>query len=172
MKKLKIKIITGFRLDQHYTIDAEEAHKAYYLFLNPKERGIFKNGVALIGAHIQGIEPDYNSTMGWNPDHVLTADDLNQIREQGVDGLLRDALYAAKEAATTGLFPQLSSKNEKKDENRKLLNAQTALCNLCDKKGYTIIQKGNDRVAKYCECRTLKISNSPVPTATLPYSDH
>ena len=45
MKDLKIKIITGFRKDQYYTIDAEEAHKAYYLFLNPEERGVFNNGV-------------------------------------------------------------------------------------------------------------------------------
>ena len=75
MKDLKIKIITGFRKDQYYTIDAEEAHKAYYLFLNPEERGVFNNGVAMIGKNVQGIEPDYHATMGWNSTHTLDSDD-------------------------------------------------------------------------------------------------
>ena len=99
MNNLKIKIITGFRQDQHYTINADEAHKAYYLFLHPEERGIFNNGVALIGKNIQGIEPDYNSTMGWNKGYELNADDWNDIRNKGVDRKLRDVLSLAKEVA-------------------------------------------------------------------------
>jgi len=87
---MKIKLITGFRRDQYYTIDAEEAHKAYHLFLNPEQRGVFDNGVALKGENIQGIEPDYNSTMGWNADHVLEAEDWNEIKSKGVDRLLRE----------------------------------------------------------------------------------
>ncbi len=99
MKNLKIKIIIGYRKDQHYTINADEAHKAYYLFLNPDQRGIFKNGVAIIGQHIQGIEPDYNATMGWNADHNLDSDDWNEIRSTGKDRELRDVLTLAKDIA-------------------------------------------------------------------------
>ena len=99
MKNLKIKIIVGFRKDQHYTIEADEAHKAYYLFLNPQERGIFKNGVAIVGQNIQGIEPDHNATMGWNADHVLDGNDWNEIRKNGIDAKLRDVLQLAKETA-------------------------------------------------------------------------
>ena len=102
MNNLKVKIITGFRKDQHYTIEADEAHKAYYLFLNPSERGVFKNGVALIGQNIQGIEPDYNATMGWNADHVLDGDDFNELKSKGVDRQLRDTMFQAKEIAKTG----------------------------------------------------------------------
>lgn len=100
MKKLKVRIITGFREDQSHTIDAEEAHKAYYLFLHPEERGIFKDGLALVGKDIRAIEPDYHATMGWNPSHNLDGDDYNQIRGCGVDRELRDMLSLAKEVAT------------------------------------------------------------------------
>jgi hypothetical protein len=99
MKNLKIKLITGFRKDQHYTIDADEAHKAYYLFLNPEKRTVFKNGVALIGSNIHGIEPDYNATMGWNSDHILDGDDYNQMRIKGIDRKLRDTLQLARDIA-------------------------------------------------------------------------
>lgn len=99
MKNLKIKIITGFRKDQYYTIDADEAHKAYFLFLNPEKRTVFKTGVAVVGNSIQGIEPDFNATMGWNPDHTLTGDDFNDLRNRGIDRELRDTLELAKEVA-------------------------------------------------------------------------
>jgi hypothetical protein len=102
MKNLKIKIVTGFRKEQYHTIDAEEAHKAYYLFLHPNERGIFKNGVALRGESIQSIEPDYHASMGWNPTHTLDSDDMNEIRQKGIDTKLRDVLYAAKSVAQLG----------------------------------------------------------------------
>src|SRR5689334_22208246 len=97
--KLKVKVITGFRKDQAYTIDAEEAHKAYYLFLHPEKRGVFNNGVALIGADIRAIEPDYQGTMGWNPTHQLDSDDWNEMRTLGVDRALRRAVAAAKDSA-------------------------------------------------------------------------
>ncbi len=98
---MKLKIITGFRKEQHYTIDGEEAHKAYYLFLNPDKRGIFDNGVALIGNQIQGIEPDYHATMGWNDTHVLDGDDWNEIRGKKIDIKFRELQSKAKEIATT-----------------------------------------------------------------------
>lgn len=97
--ELKIKVITGFRDNQYYTIEADEAHKAYYLFLNPEKRGVFNNGVALIGKNIQGIEPDYNATLGYNPTYKLEADDWNELRRKGTDKELRIVLQEAKEVA-------------------------------------------------------------------------
>jgi hypothetical protein len=102
MNNLKVKLITGFREDQHYTIDADEAHKAYYLFLHTEERGVFSNGVAIIGKNIQSIEPDYNATMGWHSTHELDSDDFAEIRSKGIDRKLRDVLYQAKEVAMIG----------------------------------------------------------------------
>jgi hypothetical protein len=101
MKNLKIKIIVGFRRDQSYTIDAEEAHKAYYLFLNPEKRGVFNNGVALIGNDIKFIKPDYNATMGWNPTHILESSDWSEIRAIGLDKKFSHVLSSAKEIAKT-----------------------------------------------------------------------
>lgn len=94
-----IKIIIGFRENQFYTIEDEEAHKAYYLFLHPEERTVFSNGVALIGKYIQGIVPDYNASMGWSPTHELDSDDWNEIRSKGIDRDLRYILEKAKQIA-------------------------------------------------------------------------
>lgn len=96
MDKLFIKVITGFRDNQYYVINGDEAHKAYYLFMNPEERGVFKNGVALIGKNIQGIEPDWNETMGWNPTHKIVDDDWNEIHKRGVKTRMRELLTEAK----------------------------------------------------------------------------
>lgn len=96
MKKIKLKIIVGYREEQRYTIDSEEAHKAYYLFRNPEARAVFSNGVAIVGKNIMGIEPDYQATMGWNPTHILENDDWNEIKDEGVDKAARDLLYEAK----------------------------------------------------------------------------
>jgi len=105
---MKIKIITGFRQEQYLVIEADEAHKAYYLFLHPEERGVFSNGLALIGKNIQEIQPAYNETMGWNPTHTLDDDDWNEIRAKGVDKKLRDALFDAKQVASlAGKNPQV-----------------------------------------------------------------
>lgn len=95
MKKY-IKVITGYRQDQHYTIDAEEAHKAYYLFMNPEMRGVFNNGVALIGRDIRSIEPDYHATMGWNSTHYLDSDDWNELNSKGVVRKLRTVVSNAQ----------------------------------------------------------------------------
>ncbi len=99
MSNLKIKIVTGFREDQRYTLDIEEAHKAYYLFLHPEERGVFKNGLAIIGKHIQSVEPDYNTTMGWNKGYELQPEDYADIRKKGIDSELRNILSMAKKIA-------------------------------------------------------------------------
>lgn len=97
--KYKIKVITGFRKDQIHSIDANEAHKAYYLFLHPEQRGVFDNGLALKGSEIQKIMEDYHGTMGWNPTHELDNDDWDEIRSRGVDRKLRDILNLAQEVA-------------------------------------------------------------------------
>jgi hypothetical protein len=99
MKNLKVKIITGFRDEQCYSIGAEEVHKAYRLFNNPDERAIFSNGLALIGNSIRGIEPDLIGTMGWNKGYILTPDDYAEINSRGIDRKIRDVLYLAKEVA-------------------------------------------------------------------------
>ncbi len=99
MSKIKIKIITGFRENQFYSIDADEAHKAYYLFTHPEERGVFENGVALIGKNIQGIEPDWNAIMEYNPDYELDYEDWNELRSTGLERRAKEALVIAKDVA-------------------------------------------------------------------------
>jgi len=98
----KIKIVAGYRKDQQHSIPAEEAHKAYYLFLNPSKRGIFSNGLGLVGKNIQEILPDYNGTMGWNETHTLTSDDMNELRKQGIDRKLREIMTTAQKIGAIG----------------------------------------------------------------------
>lgn len=99
MKTYYIKAKTGFREDQFVTIPMQEAHKAYYLFLNPEERGLFSNGVGLIGKNIQEIQPDWNATMGWNQAHQLNADDFNELNRLGVNEKMKYLIMAAKDAS-------------------------------------------------------------------------
>lgn len=98
----KIKLIVGFRRDQEHSIDADEAHKAYYLFLNPEKRGVFKSGLAIVGADIKEIVPDYQGTMGWNPTHVMDSDDWNEVRGNGIAYKIPKLLAAAKDIAQLG----------------------------------------------------------------------
>lgn len=95
----KVKIITGFRKDQEYSIDADEAHKAYYLFFNPEHRAVFKSGLAIKGEEIKKIEPDYNGTMGWSPTYLLGDYDWAEIKQKGLDRKLMNILSYAKEVA-------------------------------------------------------------------------
>lgn len=96
---MKIKLIFGFRKDQEYSLDISEAHKAYYLFLNPNARSIFSDGLAILGSDIDRIEPDYNGSMGWNAKHVLDEYDMREIRESGMDKKLREAMKLANQVA-------------------------------------------------------------------------
>lgn len=100
--KYKIKIVCGFRKDQEFSIDANEAHKAYYLFNNPDKRGTFNNGIAIKGVDIQRIEPDYHSTMGWNQGYSLTPYDWNEIIKSGVSKKFTEIMGLAKEVARSG----------------------------------------------------------------------
>ena len=97
--KYKLKLITGFRRDQEYSIDANEAHKAYYLFEHPEARTTFRDGLAIKGDQIQEVVPDYQRTMGWNPTHVLDGDDYNEIARAGVDRKMQMIMSAAREIA-------------------------------------------------------------------------
>lgn len=106
--KYKVKIVCGYRQDQEYTIDANEAHKAYYLFNNPDKRGTFNNGLALKGSDIQRIIPDYNATMGWNADHKLTGDDYNELNANGVMGKLQGIMALAKKVARNAPTQELA----------------------------------------------------------------
>lgn len=99
---MKIKITTGFRKDQSFSVPAEEAHKAYYLFFNPDARTVFSTGLALKGSDIQHIEPDWQGTMDWNPAHVLDTDDWNDIRRSGVQSDMRIMLERAQAVAKIG----------------------------------------------------------------------
>lgn len=123
---LKIKITTGFRKDQVYSIPVEEAHKAYYLFLNPDARTVFSNGLAIRGSEIQRIEPDFQGTMGWNENHQLGTEDWNELNATGVARKLNTLLSTAKDVAQnatpqelnlklsdliTSKYPQLQSAN-------------------------------------------------------------
>lgn len=96
---LRVKLICGFRRDQEHSISAEEAHKAYYLFLNPEARSIFENGLAIVGADIREIVPDWHGTMGWNPSHQLDAYDWTEIRDRGYEGRMRETLQLARSVA-------------------------------------------------------------------------
>ena len=100
-RDLRVKISLGFRPDQKYSIEAEEAHKAYYAFMNQNKRVIFNDGLAVRGEDIRSIEPDLKGTMGWNESHQLDGDDWNEIRRKGVEQELRKVLSLAKGVAQT-----------------------------------------------------------------------
>lgn len=92
-----VKLICGYREDQEHTIPLEEAHKAYRIFLNPNERAIFSNGLAISGQDLKQIIPDYHSTMGWNTSHKLDGDDWNELKAKGIDRELQQGLYLAQQ---------------------------------------------------------------------------
>lgn len=100
--KYKIKVVCGFRKEQEFTINANEAHKAYYLFNNPDKRGTFDNGLAILGKDINRIEPDYNATMGWNHTHVLRDEDWNEIHATGTIDKMKGIMATAKEIGKIG----------------------------------------------------------------------
>lgn len=97
--KYYLKIICGFDDDNQYTIPAQEGHKAYFLFRNPEKRGVFENGLALIGKDIRRIVPDWNTTMGYNPTHELNDDDWNDIRGKGVEEKMKEIMQYAEDVA-------------------------------------------------------------------------
>lgn len=105
---MKIKLILGYRRDQEHSIDINEAHKAYYLFLNPAARSVFKNGLAIIGEDIKSITPDWHGTMGWNPTHQMDGGDWNEIRSGGYERKMDMMLASAKNIASLALPEELN----------------------------------------------------------------
>lgn len=97
--KYYIKLITGFRDDQFISIPMQEAHKAYHLFRNPEQRGVFDNGLAVIGSSIKEIRPDWNATMGYNETHKIDSDDLNEINRSGVGEKMKILVEKAKQVS-------------------------------------------------------------------------
>lgn len=95
--KYYLKAVIGFRDDQFVTIPMQEAHKLYYLFNHPEERGVFNNGVALVGKNIQTIIPNWNETLGYNPNYKLTEDDWNDIRGKSIDAKMKTLIEKAKD---------------------------------------------------------------------------
>jgi hypothetical protein len=130
--KYKLKVVCGYRKDQEFSIDANEAHKAYYLFANPEKKMIFANGLAMRGADIQRIEPDYNTTMGWNPSHSLTGDDWNELASDGVTAKFAAILAGAKEVARSG---------EVSDLQKPLIELREKYPVLTDRQGSAFAQK-------------------------------
>ena len=130
--KYKVKIVCGFRKDQEFSIDANEVHKAYYLFANPEKKMIFANGLALKGSDIQRIEPDYNTTLGWNPSHILTGDDWNVLTSGGVTKKFAAILAGAKEVARSG---------EVSDLQKPLIELRDKYPALTDRQGSTFAQQ-------------------------------
>ena len=99
MNKLHFKIKTGFGSNDFISIESDELHKAYYLFLNPDQRTIFSSGHALIGKNIVSIEPDYHKMMGWNPTWKLCDDDWTELRQKGLDVKMQNLMSVAKQIA-------------------------------------------------------------------------
>lgn len=131
--KYFIKIITGFREDQEVSIPMQEAHKAFYLFKHPEERGVFDCGIALVGRNIQEIKPDWNATMGYNETHELDSDDWNEIKAKGVEEKMRLLIENAKDVAVLVDGNKNLMKLELKEamkfipENAKLISENTKI---------------------------------------------
>ena len=118
---LYIKLILGFRKDQEYSIPENEAHKAYYAFMNEEAKVIFKDGLAIRGKDIHSIVPDYHASMGWNEGYVLSSYDHAEINGNGVARDIRDMMYLAKEVASKCTPQELSLKLSDVASTRKLL---------------------------------------------------
>jgi len=130
--KYKLKLVCGYRKDQEFTIDANEAHKAYYLFVNPEKKMIFANGLAIKGVDIQRIEPDYNAIMGWNSTNSLTGDDHNELRQKGIYQKMQGIMAGAKEIARMG---------EASDFQKPLIDLRDKYLQITNRTGSSFAQK-------------------------------
>ncbi len=97
MKKATFRIYTGF--DSYFSISSDELHKAYYLYLHPEKRTIFKDGNAIEGKLIMRIAPDYHAMMGYNPSHKLDSDDWNHIQSKDLISLVEKYMVIANDIA-------------------------------------------------------------------------
>lgn len=97
--------------DDFVIVKNSEAHKAFYLFLNPEARVIFEDGSTVIGKNIKLIEPAWNEIMGWHPTHKLTGDDWGDINRLGIKQKMQEVTTKARDVAVAMKHnPQLASK--------------------------------------------------------------
>lgn len=137
--KYKIKVVCGYRKDQEFTLDANEAHKAYYLFEHPEKRGTFSNGLAIKGSDIQRIEPDYQATCGYSREYALKGEDMANLANDGTLDKLSGIMIAAREVARRGnlsdfqiplhslvttTYPELMPSQEGSQFSKKVLTAK------------------------------------------------
>ena len=78
------KALTGFGEGREIFFPAQDLEKVQYAFLREK-RVLLSNGQAVDGKFIQQISPDWLRTMGWNTEHSLDADDMNEIKLKGIE---------------------------------------------------------------------------------------
>jgi len=96
MKYFKVRIAYGRDGDDRFiSIDDSELETALYCFIT-NSKGVFKNGVCR-GQDIISITEDWNKAMGWNPEHVLDADDYNDLRQSGVSKAYTGLIGKVKE---------------------------------------------------------------------------
>lgn len=84
MKKIIFKAFTGFGDEREVFFDAFDLEKAQYAALRQK-RLLLSNGQFVDGKYIQQIKPDVHRTMGWNSEHALGVDDMNEFYQCGAE---------------------------------------------------------------------------------------
>lgn len=100
------KIITGYNEQQFFRIEADELHKAYFVFMNENSRTIFKNGRTLLHRELLKIEPDVNYVMGWLPDYKLAGEDFKIIEENTICKKMEYDTRLARDVAYKITSPQ------------------------------------------------------------------
>lgn len=100
------KIITGYNEQQFFRIEADELHKAYFVFMNENSRTIFKNGRTLLHRELLKIEPDVNYVMGWLPDYKLSGEDFKIIEENTICKKMEYDTRLARDVAYKITSPQ------------------------------------------------------------------
>lgn len=94
--KIVFKALTGFGDEREVFFGAEDLEKVQYAFLREK-RVLLSNGQAVDGKYIQQISPDWHRTMGWNTEHVLDADDRNELHYSGIETKAYEALESSRD---------------------------------------------------------------------------
>lgn len=84
MRKIIFKAFTGFGDEREVFFDAFDLEKAQYAALRQK-RLLLSNGQFVDGKYIQQIKPDIHRTMGWNSEHALGVDDMNEFYQCGAE---------------------------------------------------------------------------------------
>lgn len=118
------KIKTGYNPTDFISIDnLGDLEKAQLAFLT-NAKVMFSNGSVCRGQDIISIREDWHREMGWNPDHVIEADDLNYMQLQGVEGKYVGLLGKAKDNVQTLMAANrqdLIGKSEPIEDRLKLL---------------------------------------------------